>query len=248
VSNRLVEPVGETVSVRFLDARDKPVTLKIETAEPKGHKTQLGHMPAKHAWIEWRRLNGDIGYVTFNLFMDPVRVMKGFADAVSSFMNTGGVVIDLRGNVGGVGGMAMGMAGWFVSDESKYLRTMQTRESNLKFVVSPRPKVYTGPVAILVDGLTGSTAEIFAGGMKDIGRARVFGTTSVGAALPSMIDKLPNGDGFQYAVANYVSAGGQVLEGHGVVPDEQVGLTRESLLAGEDPPLDAAVRWIKEQQ
>jgi carboxyl-terminal processing protease len=180
--------------------------------------------------------------------MDPVRVMKGFADAVSSFMDAEGVVIDLRGNVGGIGAMSTGMAGWFVSDETKYLGTMQTRQSNLKFVVSPRVDVYKGPVAILVDGLTGSTAEIFAGGMKDIGRARIFGTTTVGAALPSMIDKLPNGDGFQYAIANYVSAGGQVLEGHGVVPDERVGLTRESLLAGEDPPLDAAVHWIKVQR
>lgn len=247
VSNRLVEPVGEKVPVRFLDSHDELVNLEIETAEPKGRKTQLGHLPAQHAWIEWRRLDGNIGYVSFNLFMDPVRVMKGFADAVSSFMDADGVVIDLRGNVGGIGAMSMGMSGWFVSDETKCLGTMQTRQSNLKFVVSPRVDVYEGPVAILVDGLTGSTAEIFTGGMKDIGRARVFGTTTAGAALPSMIDKLPNGDGFQYAIANYISAGGEVLEGYGVVPDEQVRLARESLLAGEDPPLKAAVRWIKEQ-
>jgi C-terminal processing protease CtpA/Prc len=59
---------------------------------------------------------------------------------------------------------------------------------------------------------------------------------------------LPNGDAFQYAFANYVSVGGKALEGNGVVPDVKVPLTREALLAGQDPVIDAAVRWIRTQK
>jgi len=60
-----------------------------------------------------------------------------------------------------------------------------------------------------------------------------------------VVEKLPNGDGFQYAIANYVSEGGQELEGDGVTPDVEVALTRETLLDGHDIVIDAAVAWIR---
>ena len=85
------------------------------------------------------------------------------------------------------------------------------RDSTIKFVVNPRLNTFSGPVAILVDGASASTSEILAGGMKDLGRARIFGTHTAAAALPSFFEKLPNGDGFQYAIANYVSEGGKPL-------------------------------------
>jgi carboxyl-terminal processing protease len=67
---------------------------------------------------------------------------------------------------------------------------------------------------------------------------------TAGAALPSMVEMLPNGDLFQYAMANYISEGGRTLEGNGVRPDVEVPTTREALLAGKDPVLDAALDWI----
>jgi carboxyl-terminal processing protease len=95
-----------------------------------------------------------------------------------------------------------------------------------------------------MDACSASTSEIFAGGLQDLHRARVFGTKSAAAALPSVIERLPNGDGFQYAVGNYISEGGKPLEGQGVKPDVEVKLTRPSLLAGHDAVLDAALDWI----
>jgi carboxyl-terminal processing protease len=129
-----------------------------------------------------------------------------------------------------------------------YLGTMHMRRTDLKFVVGARGQPYDGPVAILVDGLSASTSEIFAGGMKDVGRARVFGTRTAGAALPSIIERLPNGDGFQYAHANYISASGATLEGQGVTPDVEIEPTRDDLMAGRDPVLQAAIEWIEQDR
>jgi carboxyl-terminal processing protease len=140
------------------------------------------------------------------------------------------------------------MAGFLVDKPDEKLGTMYMRDTALKFVVNPRAEVFTGPVAILLDGCSASTSEIFAGGLKDLGRARVFGTKSAAAALPSVIEKLPNGDGFQYAMANYISDGGKALEGNGVTPDVEVQLTRETLLSGHDAVVDAALEWIKKQR
>jgi carboxyl-terminal processing protease len=182
------------------------------------------------------------------MFMDPESVMKTAADAITSCLDCNGFIIDLRGNPGGIGAMAMGLAGWFVEEKGLRLGAMHTRETVLRFVVNPRPVTYRGPLAILVDGSSGSTAEIFAGGMKDLKRARILGSRTAGAALPSVIEKLPNGDGFQFAIANYISEGGQPLEGIGVIPDEEVELTRETLLEGRDTVLEAALNWIKQQK
>jgi carboxyl-terminal processing protease len=125
---------------------------------------------------------------------------------------------------------------------------MYLRTAALNFIINPRAGAFAGPVAVLVDGSSASTAEIFAGGLKDLGRARVFGTRSAGAALPSVITTLPNGDGFQYAIANYISAGGQALEANGVITDLEVKLTRATLLAGHDAVIDAALDWIRKQK
>jgi|SRR5581483_1700279 len=241
---RLSGPIGGTLDAAFLDGSGNTVTLKLELTAPRGTLSAFGNLPPQRVWYETRTL-GSTAYVRFNLFLDLPRIMARFQQTVNDCKSCDGLVIDLRGNPGGIGGMAMGMAGFLVKQPNQRLGTMYMRDTTLNFVVNPRADVFSAPVAILVDGCSASTSEIFAGGLQDLGRARVFGTPTAAAALPSAFERLPNGDGFQYAVANYVSEGGQPLEGLGVTPDVEVKLTRAALLAGHDPVLDAAVDWIK---
>ena len=109
----------------------------------------------------------------------------------------------------------------------------QSAESSL------RPKV-----VILTNSGTGSTSEIFAAGMKDTGRARSIGEKTAGAVLPANIEKLPTGANFMYAVADYRSPKGVLIEGRGVDPDIEVKLTRKSLLAGRDLQLEKAIQEL----
>jgi carboxyl-terminal processing protease len=235
---------GGRVHATFLDGAGKTVELDLALAPRRGESAVFGNLPEQHVWFESRRI-GSVAYLRFNLFLDLVRVMGEFEGIIKGCTSCSGLIIDLRGNPGGIGGMAMGMAGFLVDQPNQRLGTMQTRDVALNFVINPRPVVFSGPVAVLIDGCSASTAEIFAGGLKDLGRARVFGTRSAAAALPSVIERLPNGDGFQYAMANYISAGGKPLEGNGVEPDMEVKLDRASLLAGQDTVIDAALNWIK---
>ena len=245
MGSRLSRDVDDTVRVRFLDGEGKAVDLKIAETAPRGAKTHFGLLPTQYVWVESRKLEGNAGYIAFNMFLDPARLMPAFEEALKSFQKSDGVIIDIRGNPGGIGIMAMGLAGWFIDKPGQRLGTMYTRDTPLKFVVNPRFPTFRGRVAILVDGSSASTSEIFAGGMQDLKRARIFGTRTAGAALPSFIEKLPNGDGFQCATANYVSEGGKALEGIGVVPDVMAPHTRELLLAGRDAAMESAIHWIK---
>jgi len=236
-------PDGE-VRVRFLDGSGKTADLTLAEAPPHGVKTKFGLLPTQYVWFQSRKLDGNTGYFGFNMFLDPARLMPAFEDAMKSFSQADGMIVDLRGNPGGIGIMAMGLAGWFVDKPGQQLGTMHMREAALNFVVNPRAPTFRGKLAILVDGSSASTSEIFAGGLQDLKRARIFGTRTAGAALPSFIEKLPNGDGFQCAAANYISEGGKALEGIGVVPDVVAAPTRELLLEGRDAALDAALHWI----
>ena len=244
IASRLGGSSDGKVRVRFLDGAGKTTDLSLAEAPPRGVRTKFGLLPTQYVWFDSRKMDGNTGYFAFNMFLDPARLMPAFEDAMKRFAHADGVIVDVRGNPGGIGIMAMGLAGWFLDKPGQQLGTMHTREAALNFIVNPRTPNFRGKLAILVDGSSASTSEIFAGGMQDLKRARIFGTRTAGAALPSFIEKLPNGDGFQCATANYISEGGKALEGIGVIPDVEAPPTRALLLEGRDAALDAAIHWI----
>ena len=244
-SRKLRGDVGDKVKLRLLDGDGNTVETDVVLVSEPGERTHLMGLPEMVVRIRYEMLEGNVGYIAFNGFWDPDYLMGEFGRAMNSFMEADGVIIDIRGNGGGIGALSMGMAGWLIGEKKIQLGTMYLRNQELYFAVFPRALTYDGPVAVLTDGLSASTSEIFAGGLQDLDRAKIFGTPTAGAALPSIIDRLPNGDGFQYVFADYVSKGGKRLEAVGVIPDVQIELTRESLLAGQDLVVQAAIAWIQ---
>ena len=148
--------------------------------------------------------------------------------------------------------MLMGISGHFI-DERKALGVMKTRDNHAAVRGQPAPREargervqpFAGPVAILVDALSGSASECFAGGMQSLGRVRVFGQHTMGQALPALFSRLPNGDVLIHAYGDFVTADGTRLEGRGVVPDERrTARSRRSCSAGRDRTLEAALAWF----
>jgi carboxyl-terminal processing protease len=83
--------------------------------------------------------------------------------------------------------------------------------------------------------------------MQEIGRAVVVGERTMGAALPSVFSKLPTGAVFQYAIADFRTPNGVLIEGLGVTPDLEVKLSRRGLLDGHDLQLEAAISIINQK-
>ena len=244
---------GSTVNVTFDDGGGATVTRAITRAPAQGQPVTVGNLPTMYVRVtnDTRKTPAGrtAGVVGFNVWM--AAVDRPFQLAIDEHRGASGIVIDLRGNPGGLAAMMMGIAGHFIPDAVP-LGVMKMRDNELKFTVNPRRvsaagervEIYRGPVAILVDGLSGSASECFTGGMQSLGRVRVFGERTMGAALPSQFDRLPNGDVFIHATGDFVTADGTRLEGRGVLPDETVPLTQAELLAGRDRALEAALAWI----
>jgi carboxyl-terminal processing protease len=251
-TERLRGPLGSEVHLNLIDGDGRVRDMRIPRRSEPGEPVKLGTFPTLHVRTAERSLRtssgAKVGYLQFSVWLTPVDAFV--AHAVDTHREAAGVVIDLRGNPGGLAAMLMGIAGQFVSERVS-LGEMRTRDGTLKFNANPRTVApdgrpvtpFQGRVAILVDELTGSASECFAGGMQSIGRARIFGEPTMGQALPALFDKLPSGDVLVHAYADFVTAGNHRLEGRGVEPDVTVPWNREELLAGRDTALARAAEW-----
>ena len=243
--------VGSVLRASFRDGEGRERTLASARRPVQGEIVRFGHLPPQVVRFETQRFTderGCVGVVRFNVWMTPV--MPRLDDAMVEFQRCRGIVLDLRGNVGGVAAMVMGFGGYFV-DTVTSLGTMTTRATALRYLANPRRSdrrgaslaPFGGSLAILVDGLSVSTSEIFAAAMQVVGRARIFGETSAGQALPAMLAPLPNGDVMQYVVADFAAPDGQRIEARGVTPDHRRPLRRSALLAGRDEAFLDALAW-----
>jgi carboxyl-terminal processing protease len=243
---------GSTVSIGFRDTSGGAVALRLTREAQQGQQVKLGYLPTFAAHLDQRLLTApggrQVGYIHFNVWMPALA--PAIDRAVDTSRGAAGIVMDLRQNPGGVLTMLMGVSGHFF-DSPRSLGTLRTRDSELRLISNPRlvspdgrrVSPYSGRVAIVVDETSYSASEVFAGGMQAARRARVFGARTPGGALPAIMRKLPNGDVLEYAIADFVTPSGERIEGRGVVPDERVERSRASVAAGEDPVLEAAVRW-----
>ncbi len=207
----------------------------------------LGNLTDVPTRVEHWMVDGStIGVIAFNVWMLPMlpKIQAALADLRKQGMT--GLILDLRGNPGGVGPMSVSLARSLL-DAPGSLGKLEMREFTQEFNVTPDADPFAGPVALLVDEGTASTSEIFAAGMRDLERVSIYGSgPSAGAALPSLIEQLDGGALFQYVVGDYHSPKGVLVEGRGVVPDHVVPETVADFAAGKDPVLDAAVADLRD--
>lgn len=231
------------IKMEFLDGKNQPQTLEATRATPIGEMSPaVGNFPPQPIEFEAKRLENNVGYIRFNIWVIPQ--MPKIRQAIQSMKDAPGIVFDLRGNPGGIGGMAPGIAG-YLTDTQASLGTMKSRDNETKFIVYPQTAPYLGKVIILTDSGSGSTSEVFAAGLQEIGRAEVVGETSAGQILLSLFEKLPTGGIFQYAFSDYKSPKNILIEGRGVIPDREIKHTRQTLLEGRDAQLEEAVKQFK---
>ena len=248
-ARRLAGLVGSRVSLRCLDQEDRPIDVMLERDPPAKRALQVLNMSPVVPEVSSRQV-GDVGIVAFNVFLlQPV--LGDVQKAIDGFRTRGvkAIIIDLRGNPGGIGAMVIPLAAR-LSATPLTLGTIVYRDfsNTLATTASLGIKPFTGRVIILTDEGSASTSEIFAAGLQEAKRAIIVGDTTAGAALGSVIEELPGGAVVQIPVADFKTPNGMTIEGRGVQPDRRVVESRAALLAGRDVVLDAGLDVAKTSQ
>lgn len=160
-------------------------------------------------------LPDSIGYIRITQFIEDTG--KDVRAALDSFQATApglkGVIIDLRGNGGGLLEQAVDVASNFVPKGTEIVRTIGRDKNATKIYKTMRKPLYPDmPVAVLTDGGTASTSEILAGAMQDLDRGVLVGTRSFGKGLVQTTRPLPYGGVLKVTVAKYYTPSGRLIQ------------------------------------
>jgi carboxyl-terminal processing protease len=227
---------GEEASWEFLDERDQ----RIRRSPPA---RRLSIAPRQVV----RELEGGFVYLRFDEFDGPDR--RWLSRELKKHSARPGVVIDLRRNPGGET-FSLGISIGEFFDRPVDCGTFISRAGSRRVKNSWQlgSAEYRGRVVVLVDGSTGSAAEIFAAVLQDHGRATVVGRRTAGAVLASWFYRLPDGGELQLSREDYVAPKGRRIEGKGVEPDVVVPRRLADVRAGRDLDLEVALRVLRGEE
>lgn len=132
----------------------------------------------------------------------------------------GGIVVDLRGNAGGLVDEAVEVAGAFL--DGGPVVSYDRRGAGITTLESHGQGDVATPLVVLVDGGTASAAEIVAGALQDRNRAVVVGSRTFGKGSVQEPQELSDGSALELTVGRYLTPSGRALEGVGIEPDVAV--------------------------
>jgi len=168
-------------------------------------------------------LDGNIGYIQVQQFYE--NTATEFITAVE-FLQTQdvkGIIVDLRDNPGGLLNAVVDMCA-YIMDGGVVCTTKDKNGTVLKEYGDYDSHTLDMPMVVLINENSASASEIFAGAMKDTGKAEIVGMTSYGKGIVQSVIPLSDGTAIKLTVAKYFTPGGNDIHEIGVSPDYEVEL------------------------
>ncbi len=158
-------------------------------------------------------LKGDVGYVKLNSFTQTASA--DVKNAIQKLQADGAkqLVLDLRGNGGGLLIEAVKIVNFFVPKNQVVVTTKgRVKEENRVYMTLEEPFVQEMPLAVLVDGGSASASEIVSGALQDLDRAVILGETSFGKGLVQRTYDLKYGSKIKITIAKYYTPSGRCVQ------------------------------------
>ena len=174
-------------------------------------------------------MKGEYAYINITDFTERTAdelatVMKNLMDKKAT-----GIILDLRGNPGGLLDQVVDVASFFLSEgvvveirsNQGEITVINVKEDGLKNNL---------PMVVLVDKASASGSEVLAGALQDRDRATIAGTTTYGKGSVNVLYPLSDGSGLYMTIARWLTPDGRLIEGFGIEPDIKLELTGDEAI------------------
>ncbi len=225
VANLVRGPENTFVNITILRNKDK-LTKRVMRKEIK-IKTVKSSVIDKN--IGYIQISSFIGSTTPNEFLEALEKTKG----------TNGLIVDLRGNTGGLLPNAVFIANLFIP---KGNIVSIVGRNGYKYDINAQDTEFgiTKPTVVLVDGGSASASEILSGALKDYNKAKLLGTKTYGKGMVQKIIPMPNETGLNLTIAKYLTPKGTDINKKGIDPDIKVEFSLNDVKNNNDAQLQAA--------
>ncbi len=189
---------------------------------------------------------GKIQYVALSEFSSiaPARLSEAINNALAQ--KPVGLILDLRGNPGGLLDAAVRIGSYFVPEGPILIERMKDG-SQKTYERQGRYLLGNTPLVVLVDGGSASASEIVAGAIQDAGTGILIGEKTFGKGSVQLPNTLSDSSQLRVTIARWFTPKDREIHKIGLVPDIEVPMTKEDVEAKRDPQLERAIQYLLEK-
>ena len=230
VSNLVKGPINTFVSIDIL----------------RGEEKLTKNIIRKEITVKTVKSSNDknIGYIQITSFISK-STPNEFLEALENTSKSKGLIIDVRGNTGGLLTNAIFIANLFIDKgnlvsivgRNGYKYNIEAQDSNVHI---------DKPIILLVDGASASASEILSGALKDYNKAKLVGTKTYGKGMVQKIISMPNETGLNLTIARYLTPSGNDINKRGITPNVEVKFTQEDIEQRKDVQLEFAKTMLND--
>ncbi|AOR24670.1 S41 family peptidase [Clostridium taeniosporum] len=250
-----IELNGEELdkAISMISGKEKAeVKLTIARGENDTFDVNVTRDVIKVQSIRGEMINSSVGYIQLTSFMDE-NITDDFKNKITELKNSGmkGLILDLRGNPGGLLSQAVGVASQFIPQGKIITYTID--KYNNKAESPAISGIAEGfPLVLLVDGGSASASEVVTGALRDYKAATIVGTTTFGKGIVQQPIRFSNDiGGLKVTVSKYYTPNGENIHKKGILPDYEVkipkDLFKEKYDRNIDPQFNKALEVITQK-
>ena len=195
--------------------------------------------------VEYKKLSDEIGYIRVSSFIG-LDTAKEFIVSLNKLKDTKGLILDLRGNSGGLFQNATLISDLFLKKGTIVQVIARKNKKNI-YSASSKDCIYENPLVVLIDEDTASASEILSSALRDNNRATLIGTKTFGKGLVQKVFTLPNQTGMNLTIARYLTPKGNDINKKGIEPDYSVTIAHNDFINSIDSQLDFAKSYLEKE-